>query len=214
MLFLTQFTKELREVVGNKSIIIGEMLRTELRNFLAGDIAVHTIQECRIGTHFTRERLKQTGGFKQHIHTLIDIAYKDHTGRSRLFLFATSKGAGSHVVLHDLDAVFVLEVDACNLVKGHAIPQANEADCLSAHVVEQVCYRGLTTGYKDAVRGYFFIQMALAGTTRLSFLTSDSGQSLLRMSTLRSTTACFAAAFGVLFNLLMRVRTKVLSIPV
>lgn len=165
MLFLAQFTQELCEVVSDEAIIVGEVLRPELRDLPAGDIAVHTIQECRISTHFTRERIKQAGCFEQHIHTLIDIAYKDHTGRSRLFLFATSKGSGSHVVLHDLDAVFVFEVDASNLVKGHTIPQANEADCLAAHIVEQVCYRSLTAGYKDAVRRNFFMETDQDGMT-------------------------------------------------
>mgnify|MGYP002508094080 CR=1 FL=1 len=31
-------------------------------------------------------------------------------------------GAGCHVVFHDLNAIFVFEVDTCNLVKGHTIP--------------------------------------------------------------------------------------------
>ena len=60
---------------------------------------------------------KKAGRFQQHIHALIDISDKDHRSGRGFFLLATGERAGRHIVLHDLDAVFVLEVDTGNLVK-------------------------------------------------------------------------------------------------
>lgn len=103
--------------------------------------------------------------FQQHIHALIDVADKDHRSGRGFFFFAAGKGTGSHIVLHDLDAVFVLEVDAGNLVECYAVPQPHQANGFSAHVVEQVRNGGLTAGNKDAVRGDFFVNMRFAGAS-------------------------------------------------
>ena len=39
----------------------------------------------------------------------------------------------------------VFEVDASYFVKGHDIPQAHQTYLAGAHVVEQICNRGLAT---------------------------------------------------------------------
>ncbi len=110
---------------------------------------MHTVEERRVHAHFRRKRVKEAGCFQQHIHALIDVADKDHRSGRGFFFFAAGKGTGSHIVLHDLDAVFVLEVDAGNLVECYAVPQPHQANGFSAHVVEQVRNGGLTAGNKD-----------------------------------------------------------------
>jgi hypothetical protein len=54
--------------------------------------------------------------------------------------------SGSHVVLHDLDAVVILEGDPGHLVEGHRIPRPTRPTLRGAHVVEQVGHRRLATG--------------------------------------------------------------------
>ena len=98
------------------------MLRTELRNLPAWNVAMQTVKKSGVRSHLRRERIKQRRSLEQHIHALIDVSYKDHRCRCCLFLFATGKGAGSHIVLHNLNAVFVLKLDSCNLIKGNAVP--------------------------------------------------------------------------------------------
>ena len=98
------------------------MLRTELRNLPAWNIAMQAVKKGCVRSHLRRERVKQRGSLEQHIHALIDVSYKDHRCRCCLFLFATGKGAGSHIVFHNLNAVFVLKLDSGNLIKGNAIP--------------------------------------------------------------------------------------------
>ena len=142
------------------------MLRTEFRDFPAGQVAVNTVKECRVGAHLRRERLKQRGGFQHNVHALVDIAHKYHGGRGRLLLFAARKGAGRHVVLHDLHAVFVLELNAGNLVKGNAVPQTDQAHGLAPHVIEQVGHGGLATGNQDTVGRNFLIDMGFTGAAR------------------------------------------------
>ena len=122
VLFLAQFPDELCQIIADKAIVIREMLRAELRNLPAGEIAVHTVEKCRVGAHFWRERVKQAGRFQQHVHALIDITDKDHRGRCSLFFFAASERTGGHVVLHDLHAVFILETNTGHLIKGNTIP--------------------------------------------------------------------------------------------
>ena len=83
---------------------------------------MQTVKKGCVRSHLRRERIKQRGSLEQHIHALIDISYKDHRCRCCLFLFAAGKGAGSHIVFHNLNAVFVLKLDSGNLIKGNAVP--------------------------------------------------------------------------------------------
>jgi len=83
---------------------------------------MQTVKKGGVRSHLRRERVKQRGSLEQHIHALIDVSYKDHRCRCCLFLFATGKGAGSHIVFHNLNAVFVLKLDSGNLIKGNAVP--------------------------------------------------------------------------------------------
>ena len=166
VLLLAKLPDKLCQIVGDESVVIGEMFGAELRYLPAGDVAVHTVEKCRVRSHFGRERGKETGRFQQHIHALIDVADEDHRSGCGFFFLATGKGAGRHIVLHDLDAVFVLKVDTGNLVKRHAVPQANQAHGFSAHVVKQVRDGGLTAGNKDAVRGDFLVDMGFTSASR------------------------------------------------
>ena len=142
------------------------MLRAELRYLPTGNITVHTVKERCVRSHFGREWVKEAGRFQQHIHALIDVADEDHRSGRSFFFLSTGKGAGCHIVLHDLDAVFVLEVDTGNLVERYAVPQSDQAHGFSAHVVEQVRNRSLTAGNKDAVRGDFLVDMGFTGASR------------------------------------------------
>ena len=126
---------------------------------------MHTVEECAVD-HRLREWLEQVRCLLQVVHALVDIANEYH-GRIRLNrLLATGEGAGRHVVLHDLDAVLILEVDTRHLVECDAIPQAHETDLAAAHIVEQVRHSGLSTRNQDRIRREFFIDMRLTGTAR------------------------------------------------
>ena len=46
--------------------------------------------------------------------------------------------AGSHIVLHNLHAVFVLEGNTRYLVKNNAVPEANKPDLLGSHIVKRL----------------------------------------------------------------------------
>ena len=166
ILLLPQFTDELGQIVRDEAVVIGEVLRTELRDLPAGNIAMHTVEEGRIGAHLRRERIKQAAGLQQDIHALVDVADEHHRGAGGLFFLATGKRTGGHIVLHDLNAVFILEVDACYLIEGHAVPQTHKADGLPAHVVEQVGYCRLAARDQDAVGRDFLVQVTLTGTPR------------------------------------------------
>ena len=166
VLLLAKLPNKLCQIVGDEAIVVGEMLRAELRYLPTGNIAVHTVKERCVRSHFGREWVKEAGRFQQHIHALIDVADEDHRSGRGFFFLSTGKGAGCHIVLHDLDAVLVLEVDTGNLVERHAVPQADQAHGFSAHVVKQVRNRSLTAGNKDAVRGDFLVDMGFAGASR------------------------------------------------
>ncbi|MPM98336.1 hypothetical protein SDC9_145521 [bioreactor metagenome] len=163
VLLLAQLTNKLSKVIRNKAVVIGKVLRAELWNFPAGDIAVHTIKKRRICAHLRGERVKQAAGFQQHIHALVDIAHKHHRGRGCLFLLTTSEGTRCHIVLHDLDAIFILETDSGDLIKGHAIPQPDQAHCLAAHVVKQVRNGGLPARHQNSVGRNFLVEMGFSG---------------------------------------------------
>ncbi len=90
-------------------------------------------------------------GFDERLYRLIDVAHKHHGGIGFHLLTAAGEGAGGHVVLHDLDAILFLEVDARHFIKGHKVPHAHQADFAAAHVVEEVRHRCLTAGHQNAI---------------------------------------------------------------
>ena len=48
MLPVPQLPQKLRQIVGDKPVVIGEMLRAKFGDLPAGDIAVHPVQESRV----------------------------------------------------------------------------------------------------------------------------------------------------------------------
>ena len=123
---------------------------------------MHTVEKCCVISHRFGERVEQVRCLEHHIYALVDVADKNHRSRGRLFLFASGKGTGSHVILHDLNTVFVFERDARNLIKSHAIPEPYKPYGLGRHIVEEVCHRRLSTGHEDAVWRNLLIQVRLA----------------------------------------------------
>ena len=107
--------------------------------------------------------------FQQHIYALIDISYKDHRCRSSLFFFTTCKRTRCHVILHNLDTVFILELDACHFVKSNAVPQSNQSHRFASHIVKEVCNCRLPTRDQDTVGRNFFVKMGLTCASRTQF---------------------------------------------
>ena len=129
---------------------------------------MEAIKECRVD-HRLGKRSKKMAGLHKCIDRLIDVADKDHTGRRRYRIATSCERSGCHVVLHDLDAILVLEGNTCNFVKSDQIPHPHKPDLAAAHVVEQVCNGCLTARNQNAVRAAFFVDMAFAGAARPQF---------------------------------------------
>ena len=122
---------------------------------------MHAVKEGRIGSHLWRERIKKTAGLQENIHTLIDVTDEYHRRTGSLFLLATGKGTRSHIVLHDLDTVFIFKIDPGHFVEGDTVPQADKAYRFPRHVVEQISNCSLATRDED-----LFEQVALASASR------------------------------------------------
>ncbi|MNQ39953.1 hypothetical protein D3C85_535920 [compost metagenome] len=139
---LAHLAEEFGQVIDDQAVLVGEVLGAHLRDFPARDIGMEAVEEGRVD-HLFREGRQQVAGFHQGLDALIDVADKHHGGRGFHLLTAAAEGAGGHVVLHDLHAVLVLEIDPGDLVEGDHIPQTDQADAPAAHVVEQVGHGGL-----------------------------------------------------------------------
>ena len=102
-------------------------------------------------------------GLQKHGHILVDVANEDHRCLGSFLFLASSKRAGSHVVFHDLDAIFILKGDASDLVKRNAVPHTNKADLFCTDVVEQIGNSRLSARDQNTVRRDFFVNMRLTG---------------------------------------------------
>ena len=78
ILLFSQFPHESSQIIRNESVIVGEMFRPEFRDFPTGVVAMDTVEESRVRSHFWRERVEQARRFQQDIDRLVDIADKDH----------------------------------------------------------------------------------------------------------------------------------------
>ncbi len=88
---------------------------------------MHSIEKGGIGSHGFWERLKQVRRLNQDINALINVTNEDHGGGCCFFLFASCKGSGGHVILHDLYSIFVLESDPGHFIKSYHVPQTHQA---------------------------------------------------------------------------------------
>ena len=95
-----------------------------------------------------------------------DVADEYHRRISRYRILTASKRTRGHVVLHDLDAVILLERDAGNFVERDDIPVTNQTDRTAPHVVEQVGDRRLTAGDQNRARADLLIDVRLACALR------------------------------------------------
>ena len=126
---------------------------------------MHSIKEGAIN-HGCRKRLEEMRCLKQIIHALVYVPDKYHRSIRLNSILTSRKGSGCHVVLHDLNAVFILEVDAGHLIKSHYVPQSYKADLSPPHVVKQICNCGLSTGNQNGIRRQLLIDMRFTGSSR------------------------------------------------
>ena len=78
LLLFPKLSDELRQVVGDEAVVVGEVLRAEFRNLPAGKIAVHPVQERGICSHLAGEGIKEAAGFQKDVHALVDISDESH----------------------------------------------------------------------------------------------------------------------------------------
>ena len=125
-----------------------------------------TVEKSRIVVKLRRERIKQVRGLKDVLHSVVDVALKDHGGIGVDLVAAARVAAARHIVLHDLHGIGVLKAHAGDLVERHAVPVTHQAHTVGAHGVhaaEQVGRSGLAARKQDGVRRDLFVDMALAG---------------------------------------------------
>ena len=156
------------EVVDDQAILVREELGPHLRDFPAGNVSVEAVEERGVDHRFG-ERGEEVACLDERIDGLVDVADEHHRGIGIDRVAATGERSRGHIVLHDLDAVLVLEGDARDLVEGHHVPEADQADLAAGHVVEQVRDGGLSAGNQDAVRADFLVDVALARAPRPKF---------------------------------------------
>ena len=77
--------------------------------------------------HLVRHGIEEVGSAQNRLDVAVDVAHEDDRALSGDHVRATREVPVLHVALHDVDAVLVREADACGLVKGHGVPQADEA---------------------------------------------------------------------------------------
>src|SRR6185503_4190623 len=105
------------------------------------------------------------GGVDQLLNRLVDIANEGQTGIGD-HLYATREATVGHVVLHDLDRILILDLDAGDFVESYRVPESDQADLASCIVVEQRCLGRLATAYQGGVRRELAEEVGLSCTPR------------------------------------------------
>ena len=165
---LPHLPQPLGQVVHDQAVLVREELGPHLRDLPAGKVGVEAVEERRVDHHLG-ERGEEVAGLDQGVHRLVDVADEDHRGVGVDRVTATGERPGGHVVLHDLDAILVLERDPRHLVEGHHVPEAHQADGAAGHVVEQVRHGRLPARDQDAVGADLLVDVALARASGAEF---------------------------------------------
>ena len=100
--------QELRQVVYDQPVLVGEELGPHFRNLPAGDVGVEAVEEGRVD-HCVGKWREEVARLHESIDGLVDVADENHRSVGIDGITASGERPRGHVVLHDLDAVVVLE---------------------------------------------------------------------------------------------------------
>src|SRR5215469_3691874 len=79
---------------------------------------------------------------------------------------SSTEPAVRHVVLHDLDRVWIGDLHPTDLIESHHVPMADKANLPSSVVVEKIRATRLAARDQDAIRRHFAERVGFSGSSR------------------------------------------------
>ena len=145
-----EFSKNLREIIGQEAVAGGVVFRPDLRHFPARKIGVDAVEESGV-LQFLWQGLKKVSvssfglsGFEIRV----DVSTKHDGALGREFLIAAAELSGLHVVFQNADAgLGVIKARVGNLIEENEVLETDHAKFAGAFVVEEGCRRGLAAGH-------------------------------------------------------------------
>jgi hypothetical protein len=129
-----------------------EHLATNDIHFPAGDVEVNAVEEGGI-VELVGETLKQVRVFQHVGNRVLGVPYKRHGRLGSERFDAAGEGLVGHVVFHDVHQRFVHSfLLSRELIEGHHIPVADQADLAIRIVDEEFRNADFATREQNAVR--------------------------------------------------------------
>src|SRR5579872_7397521 len=138
-ILLAECAESFRQVVGHKSISIGQNIFGSFGHLPPGHVKMKAVNESQIELLWQWLKQVRCGTLNQRLDWLIEIS-DEYQRCVRVDLYnASTKPAVRHVVFHNLDGVRIRYLHSTNFVKSYHIPMPHQSDLSSRVVVEQIC---------------------------------------------------------------------------
>ena len=137
-----------------------------LRHIPAGEVAVDSIHQRRVVSHFRRHRAEQVADPLLVLDIHLEVAHHHDPAVGPDAFLSTAELPGLHVALHNVHAVLLVEGNAGNFVEAHHVVLANQSSLPVGHIDEHAGDGRLAAADQVGVGGDLLEKVALAGATR------------------------------------------------
>ena len=155
------------EEVAHETEVIGQVFAgLQLRIVPAGRIGMNSIHEGRIVAHLGWHGAQEVTNLLLLLYIDVEISDHDDAALGADALFAAAELARSHVALHDIDAVLLVEGNPGNLIEADDVILADQAALPARIVHEHLCDCRFAARNQMGIRRYLLEQVAFAGSAR------------------------------------------------
>ena len=161
--------QDFRKIVHHEAIAVGEHLAPNDVHLPARDVEVDPVQKGRI-VELVWQLIEQVRMLQHVRHGMPGVPHEHHGRFGPQGFHAPGEGLVGHVVLHDVDQCFIdAFLLAGELVEGHAIPVAHQADFAAGVVHKQLGYSDLTTRNQDPMGREFGVNVGFTRSLGAKF---------------------------------------------
>ncbi len=159
----------LAQEVAHKPVVIGEQRRLHLRHIPARNVSVNPVHKRRVIAHLRRHGAEQMPHSLLVLDIHLEVAHHHYGTIASDTLAAAAELAALHVPLHNVDAVFLVEGYAADLIEADDVILADQPPLPCRVVDEHARDCRFAAAHQVRIGAHLLEEMALAGAPGTKF---------------------------------------------